>query len=85
MRILILLCLWFSLPSSLALAEMNNQSNGLSLYGSFKYSPDFKHFNYVNPLAPKGGKIRFATIGTFDNLNPFILKGIAMNFYHQRD
>ena len=34
------------------------------------------HFAYVNPQAPKGGSVTLAAIGTFDNLNPFILKGV---------
>src|SRR5262244_565653 len=52
-------------------------SHGLSIYGDLKYGPGFKHFDYVNPDAPKGGDVRLAAIGTFDNLNPFILKGVA--------
>jgi microcin C transport system substrate-binding protein len=52
-------------------------SHGLSIYGDLKYAPGFKHFDYVNPDAPKGGDVRLAAIGTFDNLNPFILKGVA--------
>jgi microcin C transport system substrate-binding protein len=51
------------------------RSHGLSLFGDLKYGPDFQHFDYVNPDAPKGGTARFASIGTFDSLNPFILKG----------
>lgn len=51
--------------------------HGLSTFGDLKYPADFKHFDYVNPDAPKGG--RFATYGgppnTFDSFNPFILKG----------
>lgn len=50
-------------------------SHGLSLFGDLKYGPEFSHFDYVNPDAPKGGTVRYATIGTFDSLNPFILKG----------
>ncbi len=53
------------------------KSHGLSLFGDLKYRPDFKNFDYVNPEAPKGGTVRYAAIGTFDNLNPFILKGNA--------
>ena len=51
------------------------RSHGLSIFGDLKYGPDFKHFEYVNPNAPKGG--RMATIGglAFDSFNPFILKG----------
>lgn len=51
--------------------------HGLSVFGDLKYSADFKHFDYVNPNAPKGG--RFSTYGgplnSFDSFNPFILKG----------
>src|SRR5262249_5712617 len=50
--------------------------HGLSIHGDLKYGPGFKHFDYVNPAAPKGGDVRLAAIGTFDNLNPFILKGV---------
>jgi microcin C transport system substrate-binding protein len=51
-------------------------THGLSMYGDMKYGPDFEHFEYVNPNAPKGGSVKLATIGTFDSLNPFILKGL---------
>jgi microcin C transport system substrate-binding protein len=50
-------------------------SHGASLHGGLKYGPDFTHFDYVNPDAPKGGTVRQSAIGTFDSLNPFILKG----------
>jgi microcin C transport system substrate-binding protein len=39
------------------------------------YGPGFKHFDYVNPNAPKGGTVVLAGFGSFDSLNPFILKG----------
>src|SRR5580698_8999462 len=51
-------------------------SYGMSLYGDFKYKPDFTHFDYANPNAPKGGTMRLATLGTFDTLNPFVIKGV---------
>jgi microcin C transport system substrate-binding protein len=50
--------------------------HGLSIHGDLKYGPGFPHFAYVNPAAPKGGDVRLAATGTFDNLNPFILKGV---------
>ena len=54
--------------------------HGLSTFGELKYPEDFPHFDYVNPDAPKGG--RLATMGTlaistFDSFNGFILKGDA--------
>lgn len=49
---------------------------GLSLFGELKYGPDFTHFDYANPNAPKGGSMKFAAIGTYDTLNPFIVKGV---------
>jgi microcin C transport system substrate-binding protein len=59
-----------------ALAENGvTKSHGLSLFGDLKYGPGFTHFDYADPDAPKGGTVRYAAIGTFDNLNPFILKG----------
>lgn len=53
------------------------RSHGLSLFGDLKYGADFSHFDYVNSEAPKGGTVRYSAVGTFDNLNPFILKGNA--------
>jgi len=51
-------------------------SYAISMYGDLKYGPGFRHFEYVNPKAPKGGNVKLAVTGTFDNLNPFILKGV---------
>lgn len=41
-----------------------------------KYPANFKHFEYVNPDAPKGGTLHQAAFGSFDSLNPFINKGV---------
>ncbi|HYM98579.1 MAG TPA: ABC transporter substrate-binding protein, partial [Aestuariivirgaceae bacterium] len=54
--------------------------HGASIFGDLKYGPGFTHFDYVNPDAPKGGKlvtIGTAGITTFDSFNGFILKGDA--------
>jgi len=51
-------------------------AHGLSIHGDLKYGPGFAHFDYVDPRAPKGGSVTLSAIGTFDNLNPFILKGV---------
>jgi len=42
-----------------------------------KYPPNYKHFDYVNPQAPKQGDLVMVGLGTFDSLNPFLLKGIS--------
>ena len=51
--------------------------HGLSLFNSLKYPPDFPHFAYVNPQAPKGGRVRLGGSGSFDSLNPYTFKGSA--------
>jgi len=50
-------------------------SHGNSLFGRLKHGPDFAHFDYADPNAPKGGSMVRHAIGSFDSLNPFILKG----------
>lgn len=73
-----LLCLCFSLVS-LAQAEEPEitRGHGYHPFGDLKYPADFQNFDYVNPNAPKGGTITLFGNGTFDSLNPYILKGIS--------
>lgn len=47
----------------------------IAMLGTPKYAADFSHFDYVNPDAPKGGTLRLHAIGSFDSLNPYIVKG----------
>lgn len=69
------------LSAQILRAEESDQwRHGLSVFGELKYATDFEHFDYVNPDAPKGGEL--STVGSsdlhsFDNLNPFILRGVA--------
>ncbi|WP_203141068.1 extracellular solute-binding protein [Marinobacter mangrovi] len=52
--------------------------HGLAMHGDPKYGPDFKHFDYVNPDAPKGGTLRLSIVANgYDSLNPFVLKGVS--------
>ncbi|MBI5165721.1 MAG: ABC transporter substrate-binding protein [Magnetospirillum sp.] len=51
-------------------------THGIAMHGAVAYTPGFRHFAYVNPQAPKGGELRLAAPGTFDNLNPYIVKGV---------
>ncbi len=48
---------------------------GTSLLGEPKYGDDFKHYDYVNPDAPKGGTLNQTSEGSFDSLNPYVVQG----------
>lgn len=63
------------LSVSLSTVAFGEPVHGIALHGQPKYGPDFTHFDYVNPDAPKGGEARFAAIGSFDTFNPFNIKG----------
>jgi microcin C transport system substrate-binding protein len=58
--------------------QQKNWRHGLSLFGDVKYPPGFKHFDYVNPAAPKGGTVRELALGTYDNFN-IVVAGIKGN------
>ena len=60
-----------------ALAQEARPRHAIAMHGEPKYGPGFTHFDYADPDAPKGGDVRLSAIGTFDNLNPYILKGVA--------
>jgi peptide/nickel transport system substrate-binding protein len=49
----------------------------IALHGQPKYAADFSHFDYADPDAPKGGTLHLGVLGTFDSLNPFIVRGNA--------
>ncbi|WP_119273156.1 extracellular solute-binding protein [Taklimakanibacter deserti] len=73
----------YVLPASLALVFLISTASaeprhGLSAFGDLKYPPDFKHFDYVNPDAPKGGRLAsrgILAIDAFDSFNGYILRG----------
>lgn len=60
-----------------ARAQANEWRHGLSLFGDLKYPAGFEKFDYVNVDAPKGGRARLFSVGTFDSLNPYTFKGNA--------
>lgn len=49
---------------------------GIAMHGEPLYPPGSTHFGYVNPDAPKGGTLRRGEVGSFDSLNPFIVRGV---------
>lgn len=71
--ILALACLTM-LAASPAVAEPRA---AIALHGEPKYGPGFTHFDYANPDAPKGGTLHLGVLGSFDSLNPFIVRGAA--------
>lgn len=70
----------FMLVMGLALFPVHGQaepSSGLAMHGAPREAADFTHFPYTNPDAPKGGRATFAVRGSFDSLNPLIVKGVS--------
>jgi microcin C transport system substrate-binding protein len=57
--------------------QPTHKSHAISMFGDVKYGQDFKHFDYANPNAPKGGTVHMGALGTYDNLNQFVLKGVS--------
>ena len=48
------------------------------MHGAPALPADFSHMPYTNPDAPKGGRLVESVLGTFDSLNPFIVRGLAV-------
>ncbi len=68
------------ISAGLVCAVQAEPRHGLSVFGDLKYPADFTHFDYVNPDAPKGGRMALigsGAVSTFNSLNGFILKGDA--------
>lgn len=63
--------------ASMVLASPAWAQNSIAMHGAPKYADGFKHFDYVNADAPKGGTLRTSALGSFDNLNGFSIKGQA--------
>ncbi len=81
-----LLLIFFTTPLLAVNTPIKNDStaskgarieHAIALHGEPKYPANFQHLDYVNPQAPKQGRLRIAAIGNFDNFNQFISKGVA--------
>jgi microcin C transport system substrate-binding protein len=72
--IAVLFLLW---PSAAPASDTPKKLHALSLIGEPTHGSDFKHFDWANPNAPKGGRVRQWAMGSFDSLNPFPVKGNA--------
>lgn len=71
------LCGVMLLAAPMVGANAGEQTHAHSKYGELKYGPEFTHFEYADPNALKGGTIVQAAQGSFDSLNPYILKGVS--------
>jgi microcin C transport system substrate-binding protein len=58
-------------------SQAEQKRHAITLITEPAYKADFKHFDWVNPNAPKGGHIRLWAEGSFDSLNPFTLSGVS--------
>ena len=58
-----------------AIAVELQPSHGIAMHGKLKHGANFTHFSYVNPEAEKGGQLRLGIQGSFDSLNPLIVRG----------
>mgnify|MGYP005838446611 CR=1 FL=1 len=70
------LSLMLVLTNSFAQAQDSSPRSAVAMHGTPKYKDNFKHFDYVNPNAAKGGTLKQHVIGTFDSLNPYVIKGV---------
>ncbi|XOV86352.1 MAG: extracellular solute-binding protein [Pseudomonadota bacterium] len=70
------LLLWGLILSLSATAEMGPWRHGISMFDNFKYGPEFLHFEYANPDAPKGGRIVLSTGLNFTSFTPFLPRGM---------
>jgi peptide/nickel transport system substrate-binding protein len=66
-----------SIPLAASVAAAAEPSHALAMRGEPLYPADFKAFAYVNPDAPKGGRVTYGVLGSFDSLNPFTVRGEA--------
>jgi len=71
------LCIAALFAHAAAAEEKIIRSHGYSFFGDLKYPADYRHFDYVNENAPKGGEIAIAVSGSFDSMNPYTRKGRA--------
>jgi len=75
MRLLFAVFAFLTFAVGPATADAVKVFHAIAIHGEPKYQKGFRHFDYVNPDAPKGGTVREARVGSFDSLNPFVVKG----------
>lgn len=66
-----------SLFAATAAARAGDATHAIAMHGAPRHPPQFAHFPYVDPAAPKGGRVTLGHLGSFDSLNPFIIRGVS--------
>jgi peptide/nickel transport system substrate-binding protein len=68
--------LWFATAGTVP--ALPAESYAIAMHGAPALPPDFSHMPYANPNAPRGGRLVWSVLGTFDSLNPLIVRGLAV-------
>ena len=68
--------LWFAAAGTAP--ALPAESYAIAMHGAPALPPDFSHMPYANPDAPRGGRLVWSVLGTFDSLNPLIVRGLAV-------
>jgi peptide/nickel transport system substrate-binding protein len=78
-RALIGLVMAFGLSLAMGVSQpLAAETSAIAMHGAPALPADFSHMPYANPDAPKGGRLVWGLSGTFDSLNPLIVKGLAI-------
>jgi peptide/nickel transport system substrate-binding protein len=78
-RALPIMALAFALPMATSAGPaLSTESYAVAMHGVPALPGDFTHMPYANPDAPKGGRLVWGLLGTFDSLNPLIVRGLAV-------
>jgi peptide/nickel transport system substrate-binding protein len=75
-RLLAALAAAIAIGGALSAHALGEPSHAIAMHGDPALPASFSHFRYANPAAPKGGRLVQGVLGSFDSLNPFIVKGL---------
>ena len=80
---------WLAVASAVigAAPARAEPQHAIAMHGKPKHGAGFTHFDYADPEAPKGGRLVLGPVGSFDSLNPFVIKGVpaaGMNLVFER-
>src|SRR5262245_60297150 len=65
-------------PAAQSQALANPPRHAIAMHGEPAFPSNFTHMPYTEPDAPKGGRLVYGVLGTFDSLNPMIVRGVTL-------